>query len=519
MSEDISKDEQQLISLLLNNADLVEDFNQSPLSMEHFDSTNRMILHAIREAHEKGFKVTRKSFIEFASKIVSKKQELARLEIAFNQSAYAQVNRNDYPMLKERILNAYLLRSATQYVREFKKNKEEKSTLFAVQQLASEMTDLAASSKDKSKKIIYQDLSVFGTEYYQQMVDIREGKVPDAEFISYGIEELDKTSGVGMAPGTMTLFCADVSGFKSTMMMNVGLNVWWKQNYNVLYVPLEMPRDLIYNKMLSRQTQILFDAIKNPKALSAVQMEKLKKYMLEDHPQHESKMYILDSYEERTSVNLIRRMIERNLEIFKPRVVIVDYIANLTPDKKSDRPDIEIGEMLKDLRYMGRPGVVHEKGFGVVSGAQIGREGLKRVRRDGSDKMQFFSEDLRGSHDYSADADTIYAQFPDPQQPDERLQVFVVKARYGKKTFPDGNRRAVLEIQPGISLIRSSNDYYAGADKSEVLKKAAMDDDLDFGGGAKKASTSDASFDQDVFGETVASVPIDSKKDELDFSF
>ena len=43
--------------------------------------------------------------------------------------------------------------------------------------------------------------------------------------------------------------------------------------------------------------------------------------------------------------DLIRRMIERNLEIFKPRVVIVDYIANLTPDKKSDRPDIEIGEM------------------------------------------------------------------------------------------------------------------------------------------------------------------------------
>jgi replicative DNA helicase len=451
----------------------------------------------------------------------AKKQELARLEIAFNQSAYAQVNRNDYPMLKERILNAYLLRSATQYVREFKKNREDKNTMFAVQQLAAAMSDLASSSKDNKKKIVYQDLSLFGAEYYQQMVDIREGNVPDAEFISFGIDELDKTSGVGMAPGTMTLFCGDVGGFKSTMMMNVGLHTWWKQNYNVLYVPLEMPRNLVYNKMLSRQTQIVFDAIQNPKALSEGQMDKLKKYMLEDAVAHESKMYILDSYEERTSVNLIRRMIERNLEIFKPRVVIVDYIANLTPDRKSDRPDMEIGEMLKDLRYMGRPGVVHDEGFGIVSGAQIGREGLKRVRRDGGDKMQFFSEDLRGSHDYSADADTIYAQFPDPQQPDERLQVFVVKARYGKKTFPDGNRKAVLEVQPGISLIRSSNDYYSGADKSEVLKKAAMDDDLDFGTTAKKSEnpTMDSTFD-DTFGtpEPVAAGAA-KKTDDMDFSF
>lgn len=481
MAEDIQKEEIQLVSLLMKNTDLLEDFNDSPLDMENFDQTNRVILHAISDAHENGVKLTRKSFLEWASKFVGKKQEIARLEVAYNQISFSQANRNDYPMLKDKILNNYLLKTASEYVKNFSKDKDAKNTIYAIQQLASNMSDLASSTNDKKSKIIYEDITKFGQEYYDHMIDIREGRIEEEEFISFGIEELDKTSGVGMAPGTLTLFCGDVGGFKSTMMMNVGLHAWWKGNQNVLYIPLEMPKNLCYNKMLSRQMMVPFDFIMNPKGLKDEQLAKLKQYMTVDAPAHESKMYLMDSYEQRTSVALIRRMIERNLEIFKPRVVIVDYIANLQPDKKMDRPDIEIGEMLKDLRYMGRPGVVHKEGFGIVSGAQIGREGLKRVRRSGNDKAMFYSEDIRGSHDYSADADTIYAQFPDPQQPDERLQVFVVKARYGKKTFPDGQKKTVFELKPEISLIRSASDYYAGADKGEVLKKAAMDDaDFDY---------------------------------------
>ena len=115
----------------------------------------------------------------------------------------------------------------------------------------------------------------------------------------------------------------------------------------------------------------------------------------------------------------------------------------------------------------------------------------------------FYSEDIRGSHDYSADADTIYAQFPDPQQPDERLQVFVVKARYGKKTFPDGQKKAVFELKPEISMIRSAADYYAGADKGEVLKKAATDDsDFNFSDDDKVSSTVDSNVDG-IFDEFV----------------
>jgi replicative DNA helicase len=303
-------------------------------------------------------------------------------------------------------------------------------------------------------------------------------------------------------------------------MMNVGLHAWFKENRNVLYIPLEMPRELIYNRVLSRQTQIPFDAIIAPNVLSDEQIDKIRKYTEDDAPSREARLFLMDSYEQRTSVALIRKMIERNLEIFKPRVVIVDYIANLTPDKKQDRPDIEIGEMLKDLRYMGRPGVVWEEGFAIVSAVQIGREGLKRVRRSGNDKAMFYSEDLRGSHDYSADADTIYAMFPDPQQPDEKLQLFVVKARYGKKTFADGERRALLEIKPSICTVRSGTDYYGGVSKDEILTKtAAEEEDLEFGSSPVISMDEPASGDLSFETKPTANIGSGASMDDIDAFF
>ncbi|PJF38115.1 MAG: hypothetical protein CUN55_18650, partial [Phototrophicales bacterium] len=152
------------------------------------------------------------------------------------------------------------------------------------------------------------------------------------------------------------------------------------------------------------------------------------------------------------------RQIEQNLEIFKPDVVIVDYIANLVPDTKRERQDQEIGDMLKELFHMGREGVIHDQGFGVVSGAQIGREALRRIRRQPGERVQFNSEDIRGAHDYSADASCVYAMMVDPQQPTEKLHIYCVKSRYGKKVFPNGQMRAVLDLHPEISLISSTYD-------------------------------------------------------------
>ncbi len=157
---------------------------------------------------------------------------------------------------------------------------------------------------------------------------------------------------------------------------------------------------------------------------------------------------------ERIPVSYLRREVEKHIERFKPDVVIVDYIANLVPERGSNpnRNDLQIGDMLKDLRQMGRPGGmgIHKEGFAVISGAQINREGLKRYRKSGSVKGSFFSEDIHGSHQYSADADNIFGQMKDMNNSD-RLHMFVIKTRYGRGIFPNGSTKTSLEVQ-GIKV-------------------------------------------------------------------
>jgi hypothetical protein len=155
-----------------------------------------------------------------------------------------------------------------------------------------------------------------------------------------------------------------------------------------------------------------------------------------------------------TTVVKIQRQIERNIELIKPKLVVIDYVANLEAHRnRYGRNDLEIGDMLKTMRQMGK-----DLNFAVLSAAQLGREALKRVRKSTGDrdKTSINSEDIRGSHEYSADADNIFAQLKHVQQPGALLDIFCVKSRNGPTTFENGKIRATLEILPEFGLITSS---------------------------------------------------------------
>ena len=469
------KNQHMLLSLLVHNKSLIEDFNESPLRADCFDPELRILVHAINNAYDHGVKLTRKTYLDFCGSYLKTKQEVATQEMVFNRVSMQNADVNDYPLLKKKIHESHLTGLSSRFLREFSNDKDEKGIVFAIKHLGGKMADLGDGSSEK--KVVYENILEFRDDYWADLTAIRDGTKEEDEFIGWGLPELDKTTTVGAAPGTLTLFCGDVGGFKSTMMLNVAMNVWQKSKKDVLYIPLEMPRHFILNKMLSRQSQIDFDRVASPKSLTEEEYEKLRKILFEDWNEEPGKFFVMDSYEQRARVSMLRREISRNIDIVQPSLVVVDYIANLEADSnRQGRNDLEIGDMLKDLRHMGRPGVVHAKGFAIVSGAQIGRDALKRVRKGGGDKTQFFSEDLRGSHEYSADADNIYVLFRDPQQPDERLQIHAVKCRYGKTTFPDGGSKAILEVKPACSLIKSSQDFYSGENIGDILQKV---DDVD----------------------------------------
>lgn len=480
--------QKQFLSLLVSNKDLADDFLESSIGPSHFDPDYRRLIHAIEDSCEKDVLLTRKSYMDFISSLTGKNSEVAKEEVIFNSIAYLDVNRNDYPMLKGKIVENYLSEKSIDFIKKFNQDREANGHVHAIKMLASDMASLAQDASS-GKGVVYEDVNNMSEEYLKWIDDVINDRIEKEQFVSTGFDELDKTSAVGIAPGTLTLFCGDVGGFKSTMMLNIAMNAWLESNKNVLFVPLEMPMNFIQHKMVSRQTRIPFDYVSNPKSLKPEQIEKIRKERQEVWKSKEGRMFVMDCYEQRASVGVIRRQIEQNIDIFKPDVVVIDYIANLQPDQRHhNRQDIEIGDMLKELFHMGRAGVLHDSGFGVVSGAQIGREALRRVRRQPGDRMQFHSEDIRGAHDYSADATCVYALMVDPQQPTEKLWCYCVKSRYGKKIFPDGQNKAVFDLKPEISLIMSGlkNDIYDGEEGLEILEKIDEEDSLDFDEDEKK---------------------------------
>lgn len=279
-----------------------------------------------------------------------------------------------------------------------------------------------------------------------------------------GIKEIDDCMTVGFRPGTLTLIVADVGGGKSTMMLNVAYNLW-KKNTNILFLPLEMPWEEIYKKFLSREALIEFDKLARPELMTDRDWEILdkKSSVISEMKQ---KMIWAD-VKNRPTVSEIKRAIESKLHYFKPEVVVIDYIANIKPDSKEDNW-LAIGDILKELRALGK-----QHGFAILSAAQLGRDGIKKLKSDKDGSKSPGSEDIRGSHEYSADADNIFAQSPSPDEPNRKMLLWCIKARYGKKTF-DGKNYAILDFYPEFSKIDSSSAYSFDINDEEFKKNIDM---------------------------------------------
>jgi replicative DNA helicase len=468
MNESILKKEKQFIHLLLKNKDLMSDYIESSLSPECFHLEHQNILRGIEDAYDKDVLLTRRSYAHFIQQLKSPRERISE-ETAFNSCLASVARVDDFPLLANSIFEAFLLRRTGEEVHSFEDNIKNRGVMPAFKGLVDNLQNLSLDSESSKGKSVYDEIGFLSKEHFVYKEKIRSGEIKTPPRVLCGIKEIDETMGTGLAPGTMTLVCADVGGFKSMMMMNLALNVW-ENGYNVLFIPIEMAKEQVFERIWSRQSGVLQEKIQKAEYDDE---EKAKiDVAIRKFDESESKFYVMQMTGD-TTVSVIDRQVKKYYDIFKPTLVVVDYIDNLETDKAKDRHDLEISDMLQKLRTMGR-----DLGFGVLSGAQIGRDALKRIRNAGSRKegTAVNSEDIRGAHSFAMDSDYILAQVPNTAQPESLLDIFVVKARNGKKVFPNGHMKASLEIYPEIQLIKSVSDF----DMSDegVMEKITMFDDV-----------------------------------------
>jgi replicative DNA helicase len=401
--------EEQIIHLMLSHHDLVGEFNNSQNRTHHFLKEHQVVLDAMFEASAASAALTRFTLREFLSQRNLLKQEIIAYESLYhNIRLLTGVKRDDFHALLKKKRAMWVDDQTIAQIDRFTKNHKD-DPIYAAKELA-EKVSATLDEVDKPSYVTFDTLD--NEQFIKGYLDDQElRRQHDEPNLTCGISEIDSVMGTGFSPETLTVIAADVGSYKSTLMLNIALGVWEKHGADVLFVPLEMPKYRIVDKIVSRELGIDGNTLAKPKFLKPVELEKVRG-IRERFATRGGQFAILE-IGERTTVNAIRRQIEKHLSHHQPKLVVIDYIANLLPDRPNPkRNDLEIGDMLKDLLKMGKPGVVTPAGFAVVTGAQLSREALKKIRaaRDLT-SISLGSEDIQGSHQYSADASSIFALY------------------------------------------------------------------------------------------------------------
>jgi len=458
--------QEKLIHLLLNNQNLVSEFLADQYGPEFFDQKYRVMLHGIEECHHRSESFTENYFLDFVTRSVAtgdyRKWSGSEVESSFfaqqtekrNFQLIANLERvsvQDFPLVCRKVREHYVKQQSMKLLDKFNKNNA-KDYMSATRDLVDGMNVLVSDANSSAASWVCVD--EYGDDWYkefEQQIDNPKKILPT------GIKPFDETMPIGLDIGSLTLIVADVGGFKSATMINMAINACKIYGENVLYVSLEMPKERLMQRIISRESGVDSEKFAKPKLLTDQDKEKIKK-AAGDFKQLSSKFAILDA-QERMTVSKIRAELEKRRHFYKPRLVVVDYISILNPEPWYQKlaEHSWYGQMCKDLRQLGR-----KMGFGVLSAVQLNREAIKSLRNQKEGKQSVGSDALRGSHDFSADADNIFVQLTHPDFASTKLMLFCVKSRYGSTMFGalKSEKKAELLVNPSIGRVDAADSIH-----------------------------------------------------------
>lgn len=295
-----------------------------------------------------------------------------------------------------------------------------------------------------------------------------------------GLKAIDKKTH-GFRKGHLSVVVGSHGGFKTTLMMNMAYGLYLN-GHNVLYVSLEMEKDIIQTKLWCRATgmvpysrlyqghitqdkdwdkvkeleEALFDPTltEKDKAEKSIQLESLRSLLRggirgkDDYSLIEKAKKDFESgrknkfrtlvagQSKKIKASQIESFLLENMADFKPDVVFLDYLALMDSETPyPDRPDLGFGEICQYAREMGK-----NLGFSVVTAAQIKRAAIERIRKSGNDtpeKASVGTDDIEDSNKIGANADNVFILWKEPGG--NSVRVFTAKSRYGEKDVEKGD--------------------------------------------------------------------------------
>ena len=445
--------EQKVIHLMLKARQVVSELLENGYSSAFFDDAHRHLVDAIFEEYiASDYKrlLTRDSYRQLIQQSTRKSDLMHLLRVYDKCFIKVFARADDLSYLKKQLVEGYISRHVRDHFEQFRKDSG-KSYQYAVRNLVDNLQ--SAMLLTESHQTSFESLAEFRDEYVGRLRRLKENP---HEIVRCGIPEIDNAIQVGFRPQHLTLFVGDVGGHKTNVMLNVALNIY-DRGYNVLLVPLEMPRDDITNRIVANRVGINAEKLARPEMLSDAELDKIRDAKM--WVEKDSRFCILDA-DERTSVSALRHEIDKHIVVFKPHVVVIDYadLLQINVGRNSIR-SFEIGEMLKNLRFMGK-----KYNFHIITAAQMNRAAIKSLREGKDEALD--STAVHGSHSYSADSDTIFGLMKVPGETD-KIKIYTIKARHGPSA-----QLGELRVDPMHCLVSSTDDMLS------LTSEVELDDDL-----------------------------------------
>lgn len=428
--------EQKIIHLLLRFRRAIDDCMDN-LSIDLFDKSHH---HLIRSIYKDFLNSNRQRLLnrEGYKKIVlesSEKQNLMHYLQIYDiclLGVFADINDLNY--LKRDLLENYSAKQSYEYLKVFHDDVKSKGYQYAAKNLLDNFQNVVSSSE--SQEVIFGSIKDFKDRYLEL---IKHAKSNPESIVRCGIPEIDDDVNVGFKAGHMTLFVAPPANHKTDLMLNIALNLS-DRGHQVLFVPVEMSWDDLLSRVVCNRVGIPNVRLYRPQELTEEDMKKIENAKI--WADENSSMFMIMDSKSRLSAKRLHREIQKRISIYKPKIVIIDYADILETDSRYESRTVEIGEMIKSIRQMGR-----KYSFHVMSAAQMNRSAIKALREGNESAVD--STSIHGSQSYASDTDTVFGLIKVPGE-SNRLKVINIKARYGQ-----GGRTHELNVDAARCLISS----------------------------------------------------------------
>ena len=250
------------------------------------------------------------------------------------------------------------------------------------------------------------------------------------EKIPWDLEFFNRITKGGLSNKTLNIALAGTGVGKSLFMCHVAASCL-SQNYNVLYITLEMAEERIAERVDANLLNISIDDLqKLPKDLYDKKIDKLKQTI-------KGKLIVKEYPTAAANVNHFRALLnELNLKkSFVPNILLIDYINICTSSRIKPGSNVNSYTYIKSIAEELR-GLAVENAVPILSATQTTRSGFTNT--------DIGLEDTSESFGLPATADFMFAIISTEQM--EELNQIMIKQLKNRYSDPTSNRKFVIGI-------------------------------------------------------------------------